>query len=78
MNRSEEKRKRGRPAGSIARGRNYRLSFSEDEYNRVDNLSKLTGRTKAEIFREAFKIYENLELSKLPYEFYEDFDEENW
>lgn len=68
-----EKRKRGRPGGEIIRNKNYRLSFSDDEYDRAENLCRLTGKTKAQIFREAFRIYENLELTKISDEDYDDF-----
>ena len=71
---SVEKRKRGRPGGDVIRTKNYRLSFSDDEYDRAENLSRLTGKTKAQIFREAFRIYENLELAKIPDAGYDDFD----
>lgn len=83
-----KKRKRGRPAGEITRKRNCRVSLSDDEFDRVDRLGEVIGKTKADIFREAYKIYENLELSKLPsyvadrvrggekYDDYVDYDEE--
>lgn len=73
----EIKRKRGRPAGNVLRRKQYRLTFSDDEFDRVESLSKITGKTKADIFREAFKFYENFELMKLP-DKTEDFDEEEF
>ena len=59
-----EKKKRGRPAGEVRRGRNCRVALSDTEFDDIDNLSKVTGKTKADIFREALKIYKNLELVK--------------
>ena len=81
-----EKRKRGRPAGDIIRNRNCRVSLSNDEFEHIDSLVRITGKTKSDIFREAFKMYENYQRSILPdedeeiYEYdYEegDFEEEN-
>lgn len=79
----ETKKKRGRPAGNISRQKQYRITFSNDESDDVDYLCKITGKTKADIFREAIKIYKNLEMAKQPdedegefYDEYDDFDED--
>ena len=71
-----EKRKRGRPKKDDSNRKQYRLRMSDDMIVRLKNLSQMTGKSRADIFREAFNIYENLQKSKLPDEDFEDeFDE---
>ena len=71
-----EKRKRGRPKKDDSNRKQYRLRMSDDMIIRLNNLSQMTGKSRADIFREAFNIYENLQKSKLPDEDFEDkFDE---
>lgn len=60
------KRRRGRPGGDISRDRAYRVTLSEDEFGRLGRLSRITGKTKADIFREAYGLYEKVEMSKRP------------
>ena len=75
-----EKRKRGRPKEGDSNRKQYRLRMSEDMTVRLNNLSQMTGKSRADIFREAFNIYENLEKMKLDDsnsdEYYDDFDED--
>lgn len=75
-----EKRKRGRPKENYSNRKQYRLRMSEDMAVRLNNLSQMTGKSRADIFREAFNIYENLEKMKLDDsnsdEYYDDFDED--
>lgn len=59
------KRKRGRPRNSNSNYVQYRLRMSGDMKERLDGLSRMTGKSRADIFREAFNIYENLEKMKL-------------
>ena len=68
------KRKRGRPKKDSSNCIPYRLRMSDDMKSRLDNLSRITGKTRADIFREAFNIYENLQKTKLPDDDFEDFD----
>lgn len=76
----ESKRKRGRPAGSISRQKQYRLTFSDEESDDVDYLCRITGKTKADIFREAIKMYKNLQVARLPDELEEEtfYDEDDY
>ena len=75
-----EKRKRGRPKKDGSNRNQYRLRMSDNMADRLDNLSRITGKSRADIFREAFNIYENLEKMKLEgdgeFEYYDDFDED--
>lgn len=72
----EEKptKRRGRPKKGSSNCIPYRLRMSDDMKNRLDNLSRITGKTRADIFREAFNIYENLQKTKLPDEDFDDYD----
>lgn len=72
-----EKRKRGRPKEQGSMHNQYRLMMSDDMTVRLDNLSQMMGKSRADIFREAFNMYENLQKTKLPDEDFEDFDYEN-
>lgn len=75
-----EKRKRGRPKKDGSNCNQYRLRMSDDMAMRLNNLSQMTGKSRADIFREAFNIYENLEKIKLDDgdsdDYYDDFDED--
>ena len=57
-------KRRGRPKEEGSNRNQYRLRMSDDMANRLDNLSQMTGKSRADIFREAFNIYENLEKMK--------------
>lgn len=71
-----EKRKRGRPKERGSMHNQYRLRMSDDMTARLDNLCQMMSKSRADIFREAFNIYENLQKSKLPDRDFEDeFDE---
>ena len=62
---SEKHTKRlGRPKKDGSNCNQYRLRMSEDMADRLENLSQVTGKSRADIFREAFNIYENLEKMK--------------
>lgn len=73
-------RKRGRPCVPGSMHNQYRLMMTDDMTARLGELSRLTGKSKANIFREAFNMYENLERSRLPDveydDFYDDFEDE--
>ena len=58
------RKRRGRPLKEGSLKKPYRLMMSDDMDTRLNNLSKMTGKSKADIFREAFNIYENLELAR--------------
>lgn len=73
---------RGRPRKEGAMRDSYRLVMDKDMVRRLDNLSRLTGMTKADIFREAFNGYEKLKSFQFKSDdegsmddFYDDFDE---
>lgn len=57
-------KRRGRPKKDGSNCNQYRLRMSEDMADRLNNLSQMTGKSRADIFREAFNIYENLEKMK--------------
>ena len=59
-----DKKRRGRPREKGSMHTQYRLMMSDDMARRLDNLSQMTGKSRADIFREAFNIYENLEKTK--------------
>ena len=63
MNRDGDmKRKRGRPKSEKSMRNQFHMSMSSEMVNRLNNLSKITGMTRADIFREAFDGYEKLKL----------------
>ena len=62
----EIKRKRGRPREEGSMQNQYRLRMDDNMSRRLDDLSRDIGKSKADIFREAFRMYENYERSKLP------------
>lgn len=57
-------KRRGRPKVEGSMHVQYRLMMSDDMAGRLENLSQVTGKSRADIFREAFNIYENLEKMK--------------
>lgn len=57
-------KRRGRPTVEGSMHVQYRLMMSDDMAGRLENLSQITGKSRADIFREAFNIYENLEKMK--------------
>ena len=69
-----DKKRRGRPREKGSMHTQYRLMMSDDMARRLDNLSQMTGKSRADIFREAFNIYENLEKTKHEDEYFDDFD----
>lgn len=89
MNRENEtKRKRGRPGGEVVRGKRCQIPLSVEEFETVDYLAKRIGKTKADIFREAFKMYNNYMMVAKPpdieeddvyedYEYYEEYESED-
>ena len=54
--------KRGRACNKDSRGNQYRLRMSDEEVEMLNNLSVKTHKTKAEILREALKMYHNLTI----------------
>jgi hypothetical protein len=69
-----ERRGRGRPAGNVARKKQYRLRMDDDMNDRLDNLCMRTGMSRADIFREGFNLIEKLKLAQLPDEDENEFD----
>ena len=51
--------KRGRPVENSARNMGYRLRLTAEEAEKLEQLSKRTGETKADLLRKAFYMYEN-------------------
>ena len=56
--------KRGRPAKEDAKRGQYRLRTGVKEEKMLDYLVEITGKNKAEIFREALRMLYNLEKTK--------------
>lgn len=54
-----DKKKRGRPAKNISRNKDYKFRMTEDEFDRLLSLSEKTGRSRADIMRDALLLYEN-------------------
>ena len=52
-------RGRGRPKSSEARTHEAKTYFNEQELVELENLSSITGDSKAKILREAFNMYNN-------------------
>lgn len=82
---SDNKRRRGRPAKDGSLRERFIMRMDNDMARRLDDLSRMTGMSRADIFREAFDGYEKLKLfqhssseSEDEYEEYFDyFDEED-
>lgn len=55
---SEEiKRKRGRPkTGEVLRNKQYRLLMTEEEFDELGRLSRVTGMNKADLLRDAIGV----------------------
>ena len=77
------KKRRGRPEKDGALRSQYRLRMSDDMVERLDNLTRITGKSRADIFREAFNIYENMEKVKrdndsedMYFDEFDDFDDD--
>lgn len=53
----EIKRKRGRPkTGEVVRNKQYRLMMTDGEFNELDKLSRIVGKSKADLIRESLEI----------------------
>lgn len=52
--------KNGRPVTGNVRKHGYRVMLNDEENQRLDNLSKKTRKSKAEVLRLALLIYESL------------------
>lgn len=52
--------KRGRPVSDESRKGQYRLRMNDEESDMLDDLSAKTGKDKADVIREALRIYSNL------------------
>lgn len=51
--------KRGRPFKEDARKVQYKVRMNEEELNRLERLSKMTGMGKSDVFRTALEKYES-------------------
>lgn len=56
------KRKRGRPRKNESMQERFIMYMTDDMSRRLNDLHSLTGLNKADIFREAFDMYEKLKL----------------
>lgn len=52
MDGEEIKRKRGRPAVDGSRKRQYRLMMTEEEFVKLEEISKNLGKSKASVIRQ--------------------------
>ena len=50
--------KRGRPNVASKKNRTARVNFDDDSYEELSYLSEKSGRSRADILREAFEIYD--------------------
>ena len=57
---NDVKKKRGRPKQEGSTTHRYELRLTEDEYNRLNNLSESTGETKIDLLLQGFRMVENL------------------
>lgn len=57
---SETKKKRGRPKEEGARRRQYRLLMTDEEFDELTKLSKLTNKSKSDYVRESLRMMKNL------------------
>ena len=55
-----ERKKRGRPRGQNSKKYQYQVRFDDDDNALLEFLSIQTGKNKADIIREAIKMYGNL------------------
>ena len=55
----ELKRGRGRPKKEGARSHEAKVRFNETEMQELNDLSSVTGESKSELLRKAFKMYNN-------------------
>lgn len=76
-------KRRGRPKEEGSNRNQYRLRMSDNMVKRLNNLSQMTGKSRADIFREAFNIYENMEKVKrdndsedMYFDEFDDFDDD--
>lgn len=59
---SDIKRRRGRPTKDGSLHERFTMRMDDDMTRRLDYLSRMTGMSRADIFREAFDGYEKLKL----------------
>ena len=52
--------KRGRPNVASKKNRTARVNLDDDSYEELSYLSEKSGRSRADILREAFNYYKNL------------------
>ena len=57
-------KKRGRPRSDAVRDKQYRLCMSEEEYDELNYMSYKSGLSRADVIREALRMYSNLLNSK--------------
>lgn len=84
----EIKRKRGRPREEGSMREQFHMFMSKDMSERLNNLSRITGMSRADIFREAFDSFEKWQLIQHEeerdeeeiggdeYGYYDEFDED--
>lgn len=70
----EVNKKRGRPAGSNSRKKQFRLLMTEEEFKNLDRLSRLSGKSKADVVREGLGYVDS--ISSVRYESRKDSAEE--
>ena len=59
------KKKRGRPVGENSKNRHLHVRLDRHEDERLNYICKMTGLSRSEVFKEAFKSYENLKRFQL-------------
>lgn len=86
----ENKRKRGRPCKNVSKIRQYKIRMTEDEFEELARLSRITGKSKADIIRDGINHVKtdikNDRAAKFPnifgrteddeYGYYEEYDDE--
>lgn len=54
------KKKRGRPKQEGSRKRQYRLLMTDEEFDELTKLSKITNKSKSDYVRESLRMMKNL------------------
>ena len=55
-------RARGRPIKDEAKNKQYRIRLSDEELDKLNYLSFETNKSKADVIRDALKMYYNLKI----------------
>lgn len=66
------KKKRGRPVEKGSMRHQYRLRMDDDMVARLDNMSRLSGKTQAAILREYFDRCERVDILKYKNQYEDD------